>query len=337
MANYRTAPWGNPVYGTPNRPITSAPGRLPNPIGEEGYRLLKSRGGTIEQFLVTQEDLARALCNHRHNGNFDVTQDPDLPGLYRCNICQEIIDLHTKYDPVLVQKIIDHLWAVFNSLKTNNNGVVSNVIMSDLANGMLMVKQMPKMLKAVNANYEKNAIQQQQYQQQQYRGANPNMAVNMIINGGHDYVAQGQYDSRWQSPPQDIIQQQQAYYQQQAAPVYYQQPQQPYYAQPSPFAAGSGQQPQYPQGQPVVYPQQGVVVPYDGVYSPAVPTPGQVYYPQGQPQQYQPAPQQVPPQAAATVVPEVRVPPQPTQPVQPQPAPQPTQPQQPGVTKVFKK
>lgn len=333
MANYQSAPWGLPQYGQVNQPITSAPGRLPNPIGEEGYKLLKSQGGTELNFLIKQEDLLRALCNHRHGGNFDVSPDIELPHLYRCNICDELIDLHTQHDPALVKKVIDYLWAIFNSIKTNNNGVISNVVMSDLATGMLMVKHIPKMLTVVNSNLEKNVINKQNYQQQYYRGPNMQNAINMIVSGGHDYVSQFQpnQEQYWRQP-QNIIEAQQAYNaaQQQyqaAAPVVYPQGQVVY--QPIPFAAGSGQ------GQVVYQPVQAQV-PYDGNYSQGAPPPTVVTYPQQQAQpaqqqyqqpQFQTAPQ-VPPQAAASVVPEVQV---------PQPAPQ-QQGQQPTtVNKVFKR
>lgn len=332
MANYQTAPWGQPAYGQVNQPITSAPGRLPNPIGDEGYKILKSKGGSEFNFLLRQEELLRALCNHRHNGYFDITPDPDLPELYRCNICGEQIDLRSQYDPALVKKVVEYLWAIFNSLKVKNNGVISNAVMSDLATGMLMVSRIPKMLNIVNTNIERNVINQNN-QQQYYRGPSMQNAINMIAADGPQYMtrasAPGQ-EQYWQQP-QNIIQQQQAYlaaqqqYQQQ--PVVYPQGQVVY--QPMPFAAGSGQ------GQVVYQPQPQV--PYDGNFSQGAPPPGSVTYqpaPQGQQgqaivqPQYQTVPQ-TPPQAAATVVPEVQVP-------QPQPAQQ-NNSQPPTMTKLFRK
>ena len=160
-------------------------------------------------------------------------------------------------------------------------------------------------------------------------------AINMIMAGGAAYSphyqenvnpnGDGQY---WE--PQDIVQAQQQYYQEQAQQQPQYQPQ--VYYQTIPFAAGSGQ-PVQPQPQ-VIYQPQVIQVPYDGQYSQATPPPQAVTYPpqgpapqqqQYQPQQYQTVPQ-VPPQAAASVVPEV---------VPPQPAP--AQPQTPTMSKVFKK
>ena len=217
--NYSNAPWGYQTqFRAQNGPVLPAtPARLPNPIGQEGIKLLKKGGGGVN-FVVTEEEVMRVLCNHRHNGRFDMYQDPDYPeGVFRCGICGDLVDFSTKFDPKLAQKIIDYLWAIYNNIKVNNNGIISEDIMKDLAYGMIMVRNMPKMLNMVTNNIQRQ-LMQNAWQPNGYRGPTYQNAVNMIT-GTPGYSYNPSYQSGdgnyWRA--QDVIQmqQQQDYYQSQ--------------------------------------------------------------------------------------------------------------------------
>ena len=299
MANsYANAPWGfAPQVRAQNQPVLPAnQARLPNPIGEDGIALLKKGGGGTN-FVVTQEELLKVLCNHRHNGRFDVYQDNEYPeGVYRCGICGDLIDLRTKFDPKFIQKIIDHLWAAYNTIKVNNNGIVGQEVMKDLAYGMLMVRNIPQMLNMVNNNIQRQ-MAQQVWQPNGYRGVTAMNAVNMITgNPGYSYNPsyQTQDGSYWRA--QDVIQaqmNQDAYLQSQGG--------NPFVAGGAPIMIPAQQPVQYVQAPPPPQQYVQVTLPADQYGNPIYPT------------QIQSAPQYAaPPAAAGSVVPEV-VTPQPVQ------------------------
>lgn len=275
--------------------------KIPNPIGKEGFQYLRQKGGGKLNMYVTKEEMLRMLCTHRHDGAFSISLEDPENKIYRCNICDTLIDLGSVFDEETIQKMVNYLTAAFNQMKIKNTGVVTNEIMNDASQAFLFLERFPTMLKIVNTNYKNNQIGAQQV----YTGYNQNaqQVMNMITGtGGIPY---------------------QPVYQQGMAPILQSQ------LVTNPFAGPiMPQQPVmgYPQ-QPVMYPQQQMGYPQQGMVYPQQP----VVYPQQQQVVY---PQQpvAPPAAAGTVVPEQPVtypPPQPqtdSNPVQSQPG---------KITKVF--
>lgn len=296
-------------YYAPVNPLNNLM-KVQNPIGDDGFKLLKSKGGGKLNMYATREEVLRMLCTHRHNGEFSLVQEGNPEDkIFRCTICDSLIDLGTVYDIKTIENCIAYLTAWFNQMKCKNTGVVSNEIIKDMTNAFVLLQRIPGVAETVDNNFKNNQIGAQQV----FTGYNQTagQVMNMITGtGGVPYnpVYNG---------PQVPVLQSQLITNPFAGPIMpapqpmYQQPMQPVYPQQQMMY----QQPMYPQQQmmcpqqPVVYPQQQQAM----------------VYPQQQPV--------APPAAAGTVVPE-----QQQQPAYPPPQPQaPVEQQsQPGkISKVF--
>ena len=270
--------------------------RVRNPIGEDGYKLLKSKGGGKLNMYASREEILRMLCTHRHNGEFSLVREGNADeNVFRCTICDTLIDLGTVYDIKTIENCIAYLTAWFNQMKCKNTGVVSTEILEDMSHAFVLLQRIPTVAKTVDDNFKNNQTGAQQI----FTGYNQtaNQVMNAITGTGGI-----PYNPVYSGPQVPILQSQlitnpfagpimpapQPVYQQ---PVVYQAAypqQQPVYVQQ--------QQPVYPQQQQVVYPQQ----------QPVYPQQQQPVYPQQQQQMVYPQQQQMapPPAAAGTVVPE---------------------------------
>lgn len=118
----------------------------------------KTPKSTGPHFLVTDDVVKNINCDHRdENGNYDVSPDIELPHLYRCRRCGELIDLRDQYDPELVKKVIGYLWSVFQAMKVNNTdeNLKKNVLDTLGISLYLLKENMPKTLEITNANLAK--------------------------------------------------------------------------------------------------------------------------------------------------------------------------------------
>lgn len=108
------------------------------------YRVLSSLN-------ITDDELKIVKCDHRNENNvFDVDL-LDMPSVYRCNKCNEIIDLSKKYDDKFIENLCNHLWKTFQAMKANNDGYYTKEHMDDLGACLFMLrKYMPDMVKTIN-------------------------------------------------------------------------------------------------------------------------------------------------------------------------------------------
>lgn len=179
--------YGNPgtVMMMPNM-VYAAPGVKPsfqkNPIGDEGIKLLKSKGGGKLNFHATKEEMLKMLCTHNTDQGPDLSTDNMNEGRYHCNICGEELNLKATYNPAVVSQIVDYLVAAFNNVKLKNSGVISNDILEDLAKSMVLLKRFPSCLEVVNKNYER--IDNMGQSVFQTYGTSVANTVNMITGGG---------------------------------------------------------------------------------------------------------------------------------------------------------
>lgn len=168
----------NMMYSAP----TVKPNFQKNPIGDEGIKLLKSKGGGKLNFHATKEEMLKMLCTHNTDQGPDLFTDDMNEGRYHCNICGEELNLKAVYNPAVVSQIVDYLVAAFNNIKLKNNGVISNDILTDLAKSMVLLKRFPSCLEVVNKNYER--IDNMGQGVFQSYGSSVANTVNMITGGG---------------------------------------------------------------------------------------------------------------------------------------------------------
>ena len=293
--------------------------KLPNPIGEEGYRLLKSKGGGKVNFYIPKEEILRMLCTHRHNGELKVHWVDPERAILHCDICDSLIDMGTVFDTATLNKIVGYLVTAWNQMKMKNTGVISNEIITDLGKAIALVERFPAAMEVVDQNFVKNSVAANNIQYGFVDSAS--QALNMLHGtGGYGYQPYYQQSSPvFQSqvsgnpfmgtmPPAPMPPMGPA-----PAPGYgYPPPPQPGYGYPPPpppaYAASA-----YPQ-----QPGYGYPPPPAGAYN------AQPQYPQNS----------APPAAAGTVVPEAYPPP--SAPA-PQPASAPEQSVPKKISKVFEK
>ena len=263
------------------------PLRQTNPIGEEGYKLLRSKGGGGNvNFVISREEMYRSICNHRHNYEWAVVPTNN-PGEFRCTICGAIMNKNDHFDPDILDDCVNYLKESWEWAKVRNTGTMSNDIITDYGKTFALLTRYPKAYRKIHENYVNNDVSGSFVMQ----GMQPNLqnqALSMVSNaGGIAYVPT--YQTQYQSqivgnpfapmgpvyPPQQPppVQYQPAYVPQyqaqypQPAPVQYP-PQQPVAAYPPPAAAGTVVPPMAPvppqpapQQQPPVTPPQNPVAP----------------------------------------------------------------------------
>ena len=154
--------YGSPFgynYGAFNQtsvsPILAAQ-KLPNPIGDEGVKLLKSKGGGKLSFSASAEEVMGETCTHRHNGGFKMHPEDEANGIWRCDICGDVIDVKTTFRPDDIKQAVTYLDQVFNSIKVKNTGVIPNEVIRDMAKAMILVKRLPVAMDVIDKNFAKS-------------------------------------------------------------------------------------------------------------------------------------------------------------------------------------
>lgn len=311
---FMPAPMGNQfaVYQQPSSSFQQNALRQPNPIGEEGFKLLRSKGGGGKvDFVVSREEMYKSICNHRHNYEWCVVPTGN-PEEYKCTICGAIIHKQDLYDPEILKDCVRYLKESWEWAKIRNTGTMSSDVIVDYGKTFALLEKYPNAYRIISENYVNNDVNGSIAMQQSMPNLQ-NQALSMLNSAGVPYVPtyQTQYQSQIVGNPF------------------------------TPMAAPYPQQP-YPQPGVPPYPQQ----PYPAPYPQTAPYPPQQQpYMASYPQQQQP--QYPPPAAAGTVVPPMApLPQQPAPQAQPQQpsvtppqnpvAPPPPAPQTQQTTKVFK-
>lgn len=293
-----------PGYVAPTVPQYTAPApvavsRKENPIGKEGYELLRKKGGGKLDFFASREEVTRCMCDHTYGGVPQLDCEDYDHGIYRCRICGNVVDANSDFNPDVVKNMIGYIKNGWDQMKIRNNGVISNDIIQDMAKALVLVERLPVAMEAVNKNFVRNEAMQQHLG---YRGFNQaQTALNMITGtGGYAYTPTynpmtyggqpngGFVGNPFMGPTPMMPQPPMAPAPMPVAPV-----------APAPAPAPMYMAPQAQQAYPAATGTMMYTDPYNGVTYPMQ---------QGQPVAPAPQPQYTaPPQAAGTVAPEAPV------------------------------
>lgn len=185
-----------PGYVAPTVPQYIAPApvaasKRENPIGKEGYELLRKKGGSKVDFFASREEVTRAMCDHTYNGYPQLDVEDFDRGIYRCRICGAAIDTGTDFNPEVIKNMYGYMRNAWDQLKIRNNGVLSNDIIQDMAKAMVLVERLPAAMEVVNKNFIRNeAIQQHMG----YRGFNQAQQALNAINGSGGFAYSPTYN-----------------------------------------------------------------------------------------------------------------------------------------------
>lgn len=278
----------NPGVPTYVPPAPVAVSRKENPIGKEGYELLRRKGGSKLDFFASREEVTRTMCDHTYGGQFQLDLEDYDHGIYRCRICGAVVNLGVNYSSDVIKNILDYAENAWDNMKVRNNGVISNDIIQDMAKALVLLKRLPAAIEAVDKNFSRNEAAQQNLG---YRGFNTAQTALNMINGNGGYSYTPSFNPMPSGPVGGFM----------GNPFMGPNPNMPVAPAPMPPQAPAPVMAYMaPQAQQGVYPvatgQQMYVDPYNNVTYPM---------PQGQPAPQPQAPQYAaPPQAAGTVVPE---------------------------------
>ena len=161
-----------------------------NPLGEEKIKRLLANGNGLPKLTITEEDLDRAICTHRHNGESTLIQLPS--GEVQCKICGARFNVIENASAEDIQQATQNLHDLLHTAKIMMVDAPESMIVENFQI-ISVVDKVPEIYAIAKSSYDKFVStnpQLQQYGGSQMNGAN---LWSQILGGGFAMNQQPNY------------------------------------------------------------------------------------------------------------------------------------------------